>query len=823
MKEFGHERRYSLRRLQPPRSTLTVEIIVKVALDDCVKKRDMSRVKEYMSELPIDNQLDYLRKKPGCEDIVLEILIDNGRAEEAAEIYMRKGKFLEAASCSKVDTTKGICYLEQARSIYSLRVNENQTALLQESESDLHYLEKAVPCLKEDPANLADCYFMIGIISGNQLFVKYAADEFVKCGNYVGVLLCKKCLLDSGEITSDVIIESLAKMLHFVGRKSADNMKMLQAYFGIQKVAGNDSEVYFKINDAKLQILLQHLAKSDAHLDDLRIYFSNQEEGNKGNRCILSAALSIANEIVRKLMDHYQNELQHSAICLEFLQGISHKDCQLEHSFPTLKTIQNRCNIYCAILQMHGLLRERMAPILKDDEDKELAEGLVSLTCYSDEKMVETCHSFYQDLICFTQYLSKKQCSGMQLVGSIPSMSFVKDQIMWCVQKMWKQAGDKGKFSDMNLFLEVFIMSTYAGVRSFQYEVDNIREEIKQRYRSLNVPPKNEIALLNKREFRYETFHTLFMDSKLWMHDEGSLVESMHVLLRRALSLVLRKDVPHPSLTHSLILLEYCLSLCLISLSKTNRDFEIHVPEFYVEGIQFWSGCYQSCFNASYSALDNIDYVEFRTGNNLVMNLVVFILNLLSEVKLDLFHQAFGDIDLLQNDLKHRADAERFLILVLVLLGNHRLYSDNPSSARPIVLNLHKFARMEMQAPGFILKALNSASRVNSPEDAIIVVSKILQQSGRSLLTSKWSKLCQYYRSNVAYEEKPKTVQRSPIEEKTPRIKTKQPNFTQNPINDNTALEEKYNDEDTGVQLKVDSSETMQNEDYNYFLQDSKG
>ena len=827
MKEYEEEREASIRSLQPPRSTLSIEGIVKMVVSAFIKRKDMSLVKEYVSELPIDNQLDYLRKKPGCEDIALEILIENGRAEEAAEIYMRKGQFLKAASCSNVDVTKGICFLEQARLIYSATVDDDQSTAENSMQSVIGYLNMAAPCLGDNPENLADCYFMIGMINKNQQLVKYAADEFAKCGNYVGVLLCNMNLWDVGDIASDVIVESLAKMLHFVGWKSGDKMKMLQAYFGIEKVVGSDGEVYFRINETKRKQRFQQLAYSNTHLCDLqRPFSSHEEEEEECNRSILNAALSIADEIVRKLMDLYQKKLRNNAICLEFLQGIAHNDCQLEHSCPTLKTIQDRCNVYCAILQMHGLLRERMAPILKDSKVKEQTKGFVSLVCYRDEEMVETCHSFYQNLTYFTQYLCNNQCSGMHLVRSIPDMSFLKEQILWCVQKMWKQAGDEGKFSNMNLFFEVFILSTYAGVRFVQYEVDNIREEIKHRYNVGNLVPKNEIASFDKLEDRYKTFHTMFMDSKAWMHDEGCLIESMHVLLRRSLALVLRKDVPLPSLTHSLILLEFCLSLCLISLSRTNRDFEIHVPEFYIEGIHFWSGCYQSCFNTKYSAFDNIDYVAFMKGNSMVKSLIIFMLELVSGEKCekyDLFHQAFGDIDLLQDDLRHRADAERFLILVLVLLGNHRLYSDNSSSASPIILKLRKFARMERQAPGFILQALDSASRVSSPEDALIVATKILRQSDRVLLTSNWSNISKRYLTKIAPEERPRTVQMPPKEEKAPRINAEQPTFIQHSIYDVIILEESYDNEGTSVGLNLESSPLSQDEGYNYFLQDSEG
>ena len=826
MKEFEAEKRSPMRRrLQPPRSTLRIENIVKEAADACVKRKDMSLLKEYMSELTIDNQLEYLSRKPGCEEIALEILIDNGRAEEAAEIHMRKGRYLKAASCTMKKVTKGICYLEQARLIYSKGPSEIKSSLQQVIDSALQYLNMAIPCLPDDAENLADCYFMIGVLTDKLQLIKYAAELFGKSGNYVGLLLSNKRLWSKGELTSNIVVESLAKMLRLVGRGSTERMKMLQNYFGIEKVPINDAELYFRINRPKLQIHLDWLACSKYHFEALQRHFESRDE-DEGNLYVISSTFQIANEIVQKLMDYYEKELENNAICFQYLQGIPHEECGLEHKYPNLKTIQSRCTAYCAILQMHGLLRERMTEILKTSKLKEHANRFEYLTCYTDDKMIETCHSFYQDLMCFTQFLSRAQCTGMHLVRSLPEMSFVKDQIHWCIKSIWQKAGDKGRFSDMNLFLEVFTLSSYAGTRFVQYEVDKILEEIKTRYKSTNYPPKNEIAVLNSREFRYETFHTMFMDSKLWMHDDGALIESVHVLLRRGLALVAKKDVPSPSLTSSVTLLEFCLSLCLISLSRTNRNFEIYLPEFYTEAVQFWSGCYESCFNANYSALQNIYYVTFSKGNTMVKSLVIVILDLLSgknSPRFDLFDLAFGDTDLLVKDLRHRADAERFLVLVLVILGNHRIFSDVPASGRPIVLKLLEHAKKDRKAPGFILGALDSASRIQSPDDAITVLKRILLQSGRALSAWTWKTIRSHYLQGTANEEKPRTVQRPTREEKGPVINDKQPTVILRPDDSNLSVTK--NDEevdDDKVVLKHETNTDVE-EVYNYFLQNSKG
>ena len=820
MKEYEEERKAPRRKLQPPRSTLSIERIVKEAADTCIRKNEMSLLKGYLSELPFDKQLDYVKKKPGCEEIALEILTDNGRAEEAAEIYMRKKKFLKAASCSKVEATKGVCFLEQARLIHSTAANDDEGISEKDKDSVLHYLQEAVQCLKNDPVNLADCHLMTGFITDNLQDLQCATELYTKCGNYVGALICQKHLWERGELASDIIVESLSKMLYLIGRKSSEKMKMLQVYFGIEKVALNDGDLHFRVNDTKLRLHFSWMLCQKSQHKDLQKHFESQNE-KEGNLCIISATFPIANAIVDKLMDLYERELQSNAICFHFLQRVPHQDCQLKHGFPNFNTIQGRCNAYSAILQMHGLLRERMAAILKHDKLREHVKEFKSLTRFNEKIMVETCHSFYMDLMCFTQYLSKDQCSGMHLAKSLPAMHFVKDQIMWCIEKMWKDAGDERRYSDMNLFLEVFTMSSYAGVRFVQYEVDNIRKEIKQRYIHQELPPKWEMALFNSRESIYETFHTLFMDSREWMHDEGDLIEFLHVLLRRGFALVLRNDVPLPTVTNSLMLLELCLSLCLISLCHTNQNAEIYIPEYYLEGIEFWSGSYGSCFKSKYTAFDSIQYVSSSKGSSLAKSLALFILKLVSRQKfrrLDLFGQAFGNTESLQGDPKYRANAERFLIFVLVLLSNHRLYSEDSSSAKPIISQLRKYDRKKRQAPGFILDALNSASRINAPEDPITVVNMILQQSKRALLRLNWEVVCKRYIPEVADEEKAKTETSPHNEEKIPNMDSKIPVVVHRPQDGVMVLSE-----DDAINSKHNSTAVDQNESRNYFHQSSKG
>lgn len=814
MKLYEKKRLVSTGRLQPPRSTLSIEAIVKEAADGCVRKRNFSLLKEYLSELPMEAQLDYLRKKPGCEDMALEVLIQAGREEEAAEIYMHKENYLKAASCSKVDRTKGVCYLEHARLMWS-----NEDTMAEKEDSIVQFLEQAIPYLKEDPANLADCFFMLGHFKKNLQYMIDAKDQFEQCNNFVGALLCCNRLWQEGELTSDIIVAYVAKTLRQLGLKSSQTMKQLQFFFGIEKVLMNNADVFFRINKAKLRLHSDWLKCSNSKLQK---YFQKNEEED-GNYCILGAAFPIADEIIKALMQTYKEQLDNTAVCYDFLQQVPHQYCKLQHMVPNAELIKERLNAYFAIIQLHGMLRQHMAPIMRMKTLAAKAREFPSLIMCNIDLMTDTCNSFYQDLTGFTRYLSQNDITGMQLSKLLPDMSYVKDQIIWCLQQMWNRAGEDGKFSDVNLFLKVYNLSVYTSSSYVQDEVDSIMDEIKERYKHDKGPRKDEVGIYNSKEKRYETFHTIFMEGKQWMHEEGWLVESFHSLLRKGMGTVLKRDVPLPSLANSVILLEFCLSQCLLALSRLNRNSIVCMPEFYVEGIQFHSETYKSCFGADYSALENIFYINFYRERSQVQLFVSIIQDLISGVRyraFDLFQEAFQNVASLKHDTGHRADAERFLILVLVLLSNHRIFSNDPASARPVLDQLRKHARPNMEVPGFLFKALDSASRINSPEDAKLVVGKILVQSGQKMCSLNWEKVHKHYIPRGRKHMKPQVAPRFQKEEKGP-----EPVVLQRTKNDAVPFEEapKIDGKPNDVDVIVVQSEDETNGDDNYFAATTEG
>ncbi|XP_065066054.1 uncharacterized protein LOC135691969 [Rhopilema esculentum] len=741
--------------LKPPRSTLSVEKVVKEAADICAKKRDFDNLKGYLKELPLESQLEYLRRKRGCRDIELEVLIENGRGEEAAEIYIQNGEHLKAADCSKEDTTRGICYLEQARSIWN-DIGQAISANLQQQKYKQvkQFVDYAVNYLPKDDTNLADCHFLNGLVSEDRSkSLIEAADVYRKNDNNIGVLLCHGLLLEEGKIDSDVIIESLDKMFRqlaniHVSKKAAEVFKLVQQFFGIVKVARDGATFEFRVNKSKIQFRLQILG-SPAELEAIK-WFDNLDEEN-GTLDLISALFLYVEDIAAKLFQFYESELERLSFCSQFLQGTSHANCQMMHLIPDGEFAQQRLNLYFSLIQLQGLIRKHITSLVKSKYLESKVNNHQWLSMYNAEmEMVKTCKELYQEIIALYKYLNVSKFTGLQLVNSLPDMPFVKEQIQWCLKMMFR--GDK-KYKDVNIFLETFTMSNFARLNFIQYEVDAISEDIKQRYKE--TVPIDEPGLRNNREHRIECFHTIFMESWQWLHSEGALIESIHYLLRRALPLLVTKHVIMPTLKNCLSLLEFSLTLSLISLcrtSSTNRKRTwIYIPAFYIEGLQFWCGIYESCNKPNYSVWDSIEYVSVQKGRSYVISLVKWLIDFILTTKsgkLDLFSQAFGRTSV------ESGDSQQFLILVLVLLANEELISSIENGYRDV-------AKLEEGLKSLWRKLMSVTSNAETTEDRVTIslknaalcsqdnayklLSETTEKFGSELMNFNWRMICDLY------------------------------------------------------------------------------
>ena len=746
-KRYEAQRSSGHRRfLQPPRSTLNPEKVVKEAAEICIKKRDFESLKGFLTELPLEKQLEYLKRKRGCEDVALEVLVENGRAEDAARIYMNKGKYLKAASCTKDDKTKGICLLEHARQLYL--DNSGQVELERGSiqvNTVVHYLKNSIPLLATDHANLADAYFLIGTITDDTKSIVEATKSYRKAFIAIGALICDQILLDKGEIDTAEIFETLSRTYQQGGNlvASMKNAVMLQRFFGIEKVT-EKGDIHYRINDQKLLYRLQMLKTSDVEGSDLKTHFDNLDE-NTGNALITRSILQLTDEVATRLMEVYTAELNRSTICQGYLRGIKHDNCTLLHQIPNEELAQKKFNAYFCIMQLQAPVRQFAKMIQKNNiltEDVMRFKSLQSCR-ESGTEMIDTCNAFYTDLIEYTRYLKRTEFQGLQLARSLPQMSYVKDQILWCIGALWERADEEGRYGDVNLFLKVFHISSFVGLSFVQDQIDAMKEGLLGRYGGLRSAPGNEACVFERKQFGtdYHTFHTIFNDSKLWLHDEGALIESIHHLLRRAIPVTLgrSKNIPPPSLTNMVMLLEFNISLCIVSLSRTHksRNAGIYMPSFYIEGLQFWSGIYDDCNRTKYAAIDSIKYVDLWDGHKLVINLIKVAINLILKKKfekLDMFREAFGAGGILLQA------SERFLVLVLVLLTNYNLYSLNNDAtiANEFVVQLKRFAEQSKHIPGRLPQALQLAANIKKPEDAYRVLKFILEDSGNEVVYCTW-------------------------------------------------------------------------------------
>ena len=739
----GHRRFF-----QPPRSTLNAEKVVQEAAEICIKKRDFESLKGFLTELPLEKQLEYLKRKRGCEDVALEVLVENGRAEDAARIYMNKGKYLKAASCTKDDKTKGTCLLEHARQLYL--DNSGQAELESGSmqvNTVLHYLKNSIPLLATDHANLADAYFLIGTITDDTKSILEATKNYKKALIEIGALICDQMLLDKGDIGTAKIFETLSRTYQKGGSlvASMKNAIMLQRFFGIEKVTGK-GDIHYRINDQKLLYRLQMLKTSDVEGSDLKTHFDNLDE-NTGNALITRSILQLTDKVATKLMEIYTAELNKSTICQRYLLGIKHDNCTLLHQIPNEELTQKKFNAYFCIMQLQGAVRQFVKVIQKNNILTEDVMRVKSLRdCReSGTEMIDTCNAFYTDLTEYTRYLKTTEFQGLQLARSLPQMSYLKDQILWCISALWERADEEGRYGDVNLFLKVFHISSFAGLSFVQDQINTMKEGLSDRYGKLEKLPTNEACSFDKKfGTGYHTFHTIFNESKHWLHDAGALIDSMHHLFRRAIPLTVWrwKEIPPPSLTNMVLLLEFNISLCIISLSRTqkSRNAGMFLPNFYIEGLQFWCGIYRDCNKSQYSAVDSIGYISYKVGNRYVINLVKVAVDLVlmkEFEKLNLFGEAFDA----SNKLSQAS--ERFLLLVLVLLTNYDLYSENDFTIQnALISRLQYYAKQRKHVSGHLHQALQRAANIKRPQDAFLVLKFILQKSGNEVIYHTWKSFC---------------------------------------------------------------------------------
>ena len=763
MKKFQEQWKTDERLIKPPRSTLSIEKIVMVAADNCIKRMDTTQLKEYLSELPTAKQLDYVRKKPGCKEVAIDILMRAGRNEEVAEIYFHEEEYLKAADCTKTMKTKGLCYLEQAQLLYN---NKDGKTAISADDSVLHWVELAIPLLKEYPAGLADCYILKSRTTECLDYINDARTAFIISNNHIAVFFCDYQLWSNDRLCSDVIMGSLSKMLHHIGRTPNEMMKLLHTLLGIEKVVINNADEFFRINEPRFKFHLSWLNCEE--IAAIRDHFQ-ERNAKAGNACILRTIFALADEVIKKLVEIFETELQRNEICYNFLQGIHHENCPLRHYIPDAKAMQLRFNALFSTLQMQGMLRERKASILKDKYLNAEAMRFAAFTMYKNRDMTDTCHSFYLELTYSTRYLTKVNFTGVQLAKSLPEMNHVKGQIQWCINEMWKAAGEEGRLGDFNLFLKIFTLSVYAGIKLVQYEVDKMQEDIQKRYKFMK-PPSSKLSVCSFPQGNYETLHSIFMRGKNLMHKSGNLVGSMHHLLRRVFPLVESKDVQPMTLANFLQLLEFSLYLCLVSLSNANIRSAVLVPEFYAEGAEFWSETYTSCFHGEFSAVNCAQKVP-PNMKPLVKQLVNRILSFVKdcctdEKNYDPYQMAFAETNSLMYDARQRATAERFLILLLVLMCNLPTYSEINISKLPICSKLQECAKNIGEFHGSLMKSIRSASQIRHLKDARRCLKEILERSNQKLIDLKQVALHHQEAPASKKHKKSKSNEMPPKEEK---------------------------------------------------------
>eukprot|EP00794_Sanderia_malayensis_P005798 gene5798-6495_t len=737
--------------LRPPRSTITLTKVAIKAADLYWKRQQIENMKSVLGVLKLDDQLSYL-SKPECEKVLIQVLIDNGRLEDAARIHIDKGRYLDAAALTQDKKTKGLCHLEYARMLYRNWI-EKPSGNLDNTDNSLVIVGK-YPCpdplinavetcvkLLHDSSYYAEACEMEGFINACSASSRRAVKCYTEVEDHFSCLICNTFLFEIGEGDTSIFASNINKVYHIVcllaQEVNLENAKLLRVCRKLFGIEGN-KESGFVVNLNKLQYRLCLLDIKLNIAKQLKAAFSNKGSAKAGNYQLTMLILGFVDKLSSKLRNIYEQELASEKTCQNYINGVAHIECYQKHQIPDSNCIQRRLNAFFAIIQLDGVTRtfiQRKNGLTKQD-----LQHLNYLKNYSfDECMVAVCRAFYNEFISYTYYLSPDNLTGALLSSCLPSMLFLKEQILWYTSHIWESAEDTKKFGDINLFLEISVLSNFISVGYSQTIVDKIKEKIFDRYSNMFLP-QNEGAIFNKRIGCIQTFHTLFAESKDWLHTEGCLIESIHCLIRRTIRIPLgnSKTLPLPDLLNVILLLEFNIALCFISLSflSPRKNLNVILPDFYFEGIEFWSGLYTK-YQDSYTAIDSIEWVS-EEGKNLITALVdemVYLMIGEKFEKLNMFKMA------LSKECMQLQSGQRFFVLVLVVLANSHLFSLSSANHGKIVDKIRHFANVNVNGEDYLSGALQQCVAIKDGKDASKELKCFLENQGKDIVHCNWEKL----------------------------------------------------------------------------------
>ena len=699
------------------------------------RRGDYQLMSDALERLPnVEDRITFLQKNEFFDEAA-ELLLKEGRAQEAARLMRSKGKFLEAAGYSDGDKFTADCYLLAARS--ALRSTENG---ILDTKTQEHF-ESATKMYKKcnNLNGQAEVKFARGLFCQSVEDLEEALELFFSATNYPALTDCFLKLMsierDPKKFSRPKAIATVKGLLHLIlalHKKSKESLErtaisMCQEYFGIEDTDHIQTKKVPKLEMVRFS-RLQDETKSN----------SDEISAKEVDKIITENLFQMARNLIEQLWTKHQEINDRCTPCPRFIADnvCDNAICKYYHAEITKAHFDDR--FYALLFLVR--LEETIAAFLKDmrRESAKVKNHLQKLLFIFPE--FKACQWLYELLfprngqLVSSFFLSERNVSFLRNHMSVRIAEYAKTHV-------WYGASGKQetRWFSSDLFIEVSNMMYIAGAGMF---VDNLLSVEERRFEQHRIP-FHPAMFPTAQHGHYSIFSRALERSKTKLYSKGDVLGSVHAAVRQFLfTPAKRRGLPYPSIANVVMILERQLTACLMLYARLMmNDTIVCLPESYLSMINFWDYVDRPT-NRKTTLYSAIQYApQYFQGPEGQRNF-----NHLQELMWSMVDLVFGKVnweynivyDTLCETSGGFIEAERVLVLVLVMLCN--CGCGIPKECEQLIRESLFTLELHQDLPEKLTKCIDKIRKAAGYKDIVLCLAEILAHKPRQekLWDVKW-------------------------------------------------------------------------------------
>ena len=730
----------------PPKTTRTVERLLHKLADKHFKEGNKEKMEEVLHRLPsTTDRITFLRKR-GCVIEAAQVMVKEGKRDNAAFLLRDEGMFQEAVKYSIDPKFIADCLLSQAR---TTKISKDIPGILHKA------LKKYQQC--PDLRGQAEVLLMLGKLSNEDEKIQEAGKLFDKCKNCCGEVESLTQLLKTSSsppesISQWIIVRALERLLRLItllykpveqrslGERS--EVEKCEEHFGLFKTESERQKAYFckqggRFSDVDPDFVQRHSSKSKAMID-------TSEAHLKIGRFLINSSQSLICMIQKML----ENTFTKSSLCKKEGEGIVCDDSSCTYQHEDSEDLFNKCfHALFNFIYLESVVEKSISEMTANKNGKD-----ISPLINSDFQKFYACQRFYSFL--FPLSGCRRYHLTWPLVRNIRKTKAVNRRILQFANFLWKETSEEKRRSDTDNFLKVSSSLQLIGSSSFMVKWISKEEiEFQTQTRNSQKPTIFQLMLskngmvFNKYNGRCESYLQWWEDGKKRLYVHGDVENAVHLVVKRFLTLTAKRSgMIYPSIANTVMILEHQLTACLALYTClcTEYRFPICLPGSYLTMVRFWDNFRPNVDNCTFTLYEAVEKTVSQERNiPRLLNAIRSLLNHMVKLTCGEVASLFDVLgDALSSDgtptYSTSGESERTLVLFLTMLCNcgRGISASMEGTMLGKIFNITPNPCL----PNRIKQVLVAVQEAQGYHDLVKVLNEFLHSRGEALYDLRWHK-----------------------------------------------------------------------------------